>query len=215
MRPCSAGSPSRPLVVLCRRSADDVAAVGQREQRELRASSSSSITSAPGHGPERGVELRMLAADEHALAGGEAVRLHDARWPRDRHRLGGRLRPLAHHLLREGLSSPRSAPRLRSGRRRRSRSGADDRRPQRRAAPRARSPRGRSRVTPRATAALRRRPRGPGGTSLARRCPDCPALRGARSRSGSGRASRRAHAPAPGSDHEHLHAASLRTEAVA
>ena len=49
------------------------------------------------------VELRLVAADPDALAGGEPVGLHDARRPRDgehaRRRNAGRL----HHLLRERL----------------------------------------------------------------------------------------------------------------
>jgi len=124
------------------------------------------------------------------LAGGEAVRLHDARWPRRPHRLGGRYARLAHHLLREGLRA--LDPRRGCG-------SAEDGDPV--LAQMIGDPSDERHLGPITARSIPSDPasdsspspssRGPGGTSLARRCPDCPALRGARSRSGSGRASRR------------------------
>jgi len=71
-----------PLEVLRRRQRQRLLARGDREHGELLASSSSSITGSPAvgvHRLERGGELGRGAADEDALAGGEPVRLDDAR----------------------------------------------------------------------------------------------------------------------------------------
>ena len=134
---------------------------------------------------ERRVELVLGPADEDALAGGEPVRLDDARRPRrpPSPRPSG-TPAAAHHLLGEAL---RALDPRRRGARPEDRDAATAqlvaRRP-RRAAPRARSRRGRSRAPARARAGLRRPRRAPDGRRRARRCPGCPAPRAARSSRG-------------------------------
>ena len=71
---------------------------------------------------QRRVELARRAADEDALAGGEPVRLDDARRARDRQRLRRRHAGGRHHVLRERLRALDPRRRRRSARRRRRRS---------------------------------------------------------------------------------------------
>ena len=174
--------PSSPsygaLEVPRRRERERVAAVADREQRQLLAleqlldderrrrsePTARSAASSSACGP----------ADEDALARREPVRLDDARRPRDRERRGGRDTGSLHAPPSRTPSSPRSARPRRSARRPampRGRSAS--------ATPATSGASGptttRSMSSERASASgPRRRPRAPGGTRRARRCPGLP-----------------------------------------
>ena len=161
-------------------------------------------------GVERLAGLGLVGADEHALAGGEAVGLEHHRVGRAGEllgRLGGaaqqdvgggrHARPRASAPWRRP-SSPRAPRRRRSARRRGCPPPRGRRRPRRRGSPRARPRPGR----PAARRRRRRSPRRPrrrprAGTRRRRRSRRCPARRAARASGPSAPAPARSRARAP------------------
>ena len=96
----------RALEILRRRERDRVDAVAEGKHRYLGTVEQLFDHDAPaecGDRLQRVVELLLRVADEDALAGGEPVRLDDARRPRDREGLRGRDAGGAHHVLGERL----------------------------------------------------------------------------------------------------------------
>ena len=102
-------SPSPARLKSCAAPSGTACAPSQSANSETSSpSSSSSITNSPPNAATaRNAASTSSArpADEHALAGCEAVRLDDAGGARDRERLGGRHAGRAHHVLRERLRS--------------------------------------------------------------------------------------------------------------